>query len=80
MMPDLLHQPEIAYSYIVGVKYARRDATGADIDALKAEATIQLQRYAADPKVHETKGQTELRLVTLVFKGWELAVCEATLA
>ncbi|WP_455621899.1 ATP-binding protein [Parabacteroides sp.] len=80
MMPDLLHQPEIAYSYIVEVKYARRDATGADIDALKAEAAIQLQRYAADPKVHETKGQTELRLVTLVFKGWELAVCEATLA
>lgn len=80
MMPDLIHQPEIAFSYIVEVKYARRDASGADIEALRAEAGIQLRRYAADPKVDATKGDTELRLVTLVFKGWELAVCEATLA
>ncbi len=76
MMPDLIHQPEIAFSYIVEVKYARRDASEADIEALIAEAAIQLRRYAADPKVHATKGDTELRLVTLVFKGWELAVCE----
>lgn len=80
MMPDLIHQPEIAFSYIVEVKYAKRDASGADIEALRAEAAIQLRRYAADPKVDATKGDTELRLVTLVFKGWELAVCEATLA
>ncbi len=78
MMPDLIHQPEIAFSYIVEVKYARRDASEADIEALIAEAAIQLRRYAADPKVHATKGDTELRLVTLVFKGWELAVCEMT--
>ena len=80
MMPDLIHQPDIAFSYIVEVKYARRDASEADIEALRAEAAQQLRRYAADPKVHATKGDTELRLVTLVFKGWELAVCEMDLA
>lgn len=80
MMPDLIHQPDIAFSYIVEVKYARRDASEADIEALRAEASQQLRRYAADPKVHATKGDTELRLVTLVFKGWELAVCEMDLA
>ena len=80
MMPDLIHQPEIGFSYIVEVKYARRDATETDIEALRAEAAIQLRRYAADPKVHATKGDTELRLVTLVFKGWKLAVCEMDLA
>ncbi|MDD2953570.1 MAG: AAA family ATPase [Parabacteroides sp.] len=77
MMPDLLHQPEIAYSYIVEVKYAKRDATQTEIDALNAEAALQLKRYADDPKVHQTKGETQLLLVTLVFKGWELAVCDA---
>lgn len=76
MMPDLLHQPEIAYSYIVEVKYARRDASEAEIDTLKQNATRQLLRYAADEKVQKTKGGTQLGLITLVFKGWELAVIE----
>ena len=76
MMPDLLHQPEIAYSYIVEVKYARRDASEADIALLKQEAAEQLKRYAADEKVLRTKGHTELGFITLVFKGWELVVAE----
>lgn len=76
MMPDLLHQPDIAYSYIVEVKYAHRDATEANIEALRREAAVQLQRYAADPLVAQTKGNTCLGLITLVFKGWELVVCE----
>lgn len=76
MMPDLLHQPDIAYSYIVEVKYAKRDASDAEIDALRRDAIVQLQRYAADPLVAKTKGNTTLGLITLVFKGWELVVCE----
>lgn len=76
MMPDLLHQPDIAYSYIVEVKYAKRDASDAGIDALRRDAIVQLQRYAADPLVAKTKGNTTLGLITLVFKGWELVVCE----
>ena len=76
MMPDLLHQPDIAYSYIVEVKYARRDASDADIALLKRDAAEQLRRYAADEKVLRTKGHTRLGLITLVFKGWELVVLE----
>ncbi len=76
MMPDLIHQPEIAYSYIVEVKYANRDASSAEIEVLKSEATKQLHRYADDPKVQQTKGHTLLRLITLVFRGWTLEVCE----
>lgn len=76
MMPDLLRQPDIAYSYIVEVKYARRDASEADIVALKQDASGQLLRYAADEKVQKTKGNTELDLITVVFKGWELVVVE----
>lgn len=76
MMPDLLRQPDIAYSYIVEVKYARRDASEADIAALKQEAAGQLLRYAADEKVLKTKGNTELGLITVIFKGWELVIVE----
>ena len=76
MMPDLLHQSDIAYSYIVEVKYARRDASDADIALLKRDAAEQLRRYAADEKVLRTKGNTRLGLITLVFKGWELVVLE----
>ena len=76
MMPDLLHQPEIAYSYIVEVKYAKRDASEVEIAALKKEAAEQLVRYAADEKVLRTKGGTKLELITLVFKGWELIIAE----
>lgn len=72
MMPDLLRQPNIAYSYIVEVKYAKRDASEAEIADLKQEAAKQLVRYAQDEKVLRTKGNTKLGLITLVFKGWEL--------
>ena len=76
MMPDLQRQPDIAYSYIVEVKYAHRDASEAKIAQLKQEAAEQLARYAADENVLRTKGGTELGLITLVFKGWELVVAE----
>lgn len=76
MMPDLVRQPDIAYSYIVEVKYARRDASEADIASLKQEAAEQLMRYAADEKVSRTKGNTKLGLITIVFKGWEMVVME----
>lgn len=76
MMPDLIHQPEIVYSYIVEVKYAKHDAKPAEIAALQREAAAQVHRYAASEKIAQTKGNTQLRLLVLVFKAWELAVCE----
>jgi hypothetical protein len=76
MMPDLVRQPDIVYSYIVEVKYARRDTSDADIALLKRDAAEQLRRYADDGKVARTKGNTRLGLITLVFKGWELVALE----
>lgn len=72
MMPDLLHQPDIAYSYIIEVKYLRREATNTELSKVKQEASEQLLRYAADTQVQRTKGDTRLCLITLIFKGWEL--------
>ena len=77
MMPDLVRQPEIAFSYLVEVKYARRDATEEEMAALKEQAAGQLRRYSQDGKIRKGIGHTRLILLTLVFKGWELVSAEA---
>lgn len=76
MMPDLLRHPEVKYSYLVEVKYVRRDTSDEEISNQRAHAREQLQRYACDEKIQCSKGGTQLVLLTLVFKGWELAVVE----
>lgn len=76
MMPDLVRQPEIAYSYLVEVKYAKRDATDAAIEALRQEAAGQLIRYSTDERIARTRGGTQLIGLILVFKGWEMVVAE----
>ena len=76
MQPDLLRQPDIAYSYIVEVKYAKRDASDAVIVTLKEEAERQLRNYTTDEKVIRSKGNTKLEFITVVFKGWEMTVLE----
>lgn len=52
------------------------DAKPAEIAALQREAAAQVHRYAASEKIAHTKGNTQLRLLILVFKAWELVVCE----
>lgn len=37
----------------------------------------QLRRYTTDEKVQKSKGHTKLRLITLIFRGWELETVEA---
>lgn len=76
MLPDLQRQPDIAYSYLVEVKYACRNAGPVEISALKEQAAEQLRRYAADEKVQKSKGHTKLRLLILIFRGWELGTEE----
>ena len=76
MMPDRLHQPLIAYSYIVKVTYLRVAASDGDFEDLRNEAVGQLQRYAADPLVAQTKYLTQLGLILLIFRGKYLELCE----
>ncbi|GBU07112.1 hypothetical protein AwDysgo_04430 [Bacteroidales bacterium] len=60
------------YSYIVEIKYLKRDAKDIDIAKMQNEASEQLRRYAADPKVGASLGNTQLRLVGVIMKGWEV--------
>ncbi|GBU08192.1 hypothetical protein AwDysgo_15230 [Bacteroidales bacterium] len=66
---------DMKYSYILEIKYIKRDAKDTEstkIAKMREEASEQLLRYAADPKVVATLGSTQLKLIGVVMKGWEL--------
>lgn len=66
----------IEYAYLMEVKYAKADEPDSRIEFLKTEARKQLLQYAADPIVTNTIGSAKLRLITLVFRTWQLEVME----
>ncbi|GBU08075.1 hypothetical protein AwDysgo_14060 [Bacteroidales bacterium] len=70
--PNVYLHPEMLYSYIVEIKYLKRDAKDIDITKMRSDASEQLRRYAADPKVGASLGSTQLRLVGVIMKGWEV--------
>jgi hypothetical protein len=80
LQPRLLQQPGIVYSYCIEVKYAKRDASDAEIEQLVSAAKLQLSRYASSPWIHHDKGNTQLINLVLVFKGWQLVKVEKTSA
>ena len=80
---DLYFQPfigkygdEIKYSYLMELKYLKREANDSAIDPAVKEAREQLLNYEKDDIVQKTKGNTQLKKVLLVFKGWELVAKE----
>ena len=79
---DFYFQPVkagIKYAYLLEVKYAKHNASSAEIETLVQEAREQLLKYAADPMVEQTKGDAELKLIIVVFKAWELGAMEEVL-
>lgn len=76
LQPRLLQLPDMAYSYCIEVKYAKRDAADMEIEKLTADAKTQLKQYAASEWILQDKGTTELKCIVLVFKGWKLVKVE----
>lgn len=76
LQPRLLQLPDMVYSYCIEVKYAKRDASDAEIEKLLSNAKIQLKQYAASEWIHQDKGTTELKSIALVFQGWKLVRVE----
>lgn len=70
------HIQGIEYGYLMEVKCMKRSDPESLISTLKAEARSQLLRYVSDPIVKETIGTAQLKLITLVFRGWELTEME----
>ncbi|MEG1543570.1 MAG: AAA family ATPase [Tannerellaceae bacterium] len=78
---DFYFQPnptltDISYAYLLEVKYAKADDPESRIATLKAEAAEQLLKYANDPIVTTTIGAAKLRLITVVFRTWEVVAME----
>lgn len=72
LQPRLLQLPDMAYSYCIEVKYAKRDATDTEVEQLLTDAKTQLKQYAASEWIRQDKGNTELKSIALVFRGWQL--------
>ena len=73
LMPNLANYPDMQYSYLVELKYLKHDDTTTDVEAKLQEAEEQLRRYAADEKVLGSIGNTRLRLLAAVYRGWQPA-------
>jgi hypothetical protein len=59
-------KPDIKYEYIFEIKYAKTDATKAEIDAKFTEAESQIQKYKKDTRF---AGRDDIRFVAIVFEG-----------
>ena len=64
------------YTYLLEVKYAKADASEKDICALADDAREQLIRYSKDECVAEAREKGSLKLITVVWRSWELALLE----
>ena len=64
------------FTYLLEVKYAKAGASEKEIRALADEAREQLLRYSEDELVAEAKAKGELKLITIVWRSWELALLE----
>lgn len=81
---DFFFQPsarlaDMKFAYLLEVKYLKRDEPESRIASLKADARAQLLKYASDKYVTSTIGNAKLRLITVVFRGWELVEMEEVL-
>lgn len=63
---------DLEYAYLLEVKYLKRDEPDSRIATLKADAHEQLLKYASDEIVTNTIGNAKLKLITVVFRGWEI--------
>lgn len=71
LMPRLGRYPDMQYSYVIELKYLKREDKTTSVENLLEEAEKQLRRYASDEKVKQSTGGTRLRLLVAVYQGWE---------
>ena len=64
------------YTYLLEVKYAKAGASEKEIRALADDAREQLIRYSKDECVAEAREKGGLKLTTIVWRSWELALME----
>ena len=63
------------YTYLLEVKYAKAGASEKEIRMLADDAREQLIRYSGD-ECGGSPGERGLKLITVVWRSWELALVE----
>jgi len=77
MVPFLSKFPDLEYSYLIELKYISRSEYSENILQEKIKkAQDQLDKYAESDRVRNSIGNTQLKRIVLVYKGWELDYCE----
>ena len=80
LMPDLQRYPMVAHSYILELKYLKKEANASEADEQWSQAVVQIQRYAKSEKVNQMTAHTRLHLLVLQIQGFDLIRCEEVVA
>jgi hypothetical protein len=76
LLPNKTQHPDVAHSYLIELKYAKVDATEAEMEAQRIEGRAQLLRYAQDRVARHLAEGTTMHLLLLQFRTWEETVYE----
>lgn len=80
LMPDLQRYAEVKHSYILELKYLPSKESEEKAAAQWQEAVSQIRRYGEGPRVRQLVQGTELHLIVMQFRGWELERMEEVTA
>lgn len=72
LMPDLMRYAEVKHSYILELKYLSSKDSEEKAAVQWQEAVSQIRRYGEGPRVRQLVQGTELHLIVMQFRGWEL--------
>ena len=77
--PFVARYPTMRHGYAIELKYLKREDDDDEARAAAAvrEAVDQLRRYLADERLARQYPSVRFTGLALVFRGWELARCEA---
>lgn len=68
------------YVYLLEVKYCKAGSSDAEVRSLANEAHEQLLRYSEDEMVAQARSSGKLKLITIVWRSWELALMEEVIS
>ncbi|MDO4165166.1 MAG: ATP-binding protein [Bacteroides sp.] len=76
LMPDRVRYPQTAHSYILELKYLSANDSDDKAEAQWIEAVEQIRRYVMDGKVIQMCAGTQLHLIIMQFRTYELVRME----
>ena len=68
------------YTFLLEVKYCKAGSSDAEVRTLVDEAKEQLLKYSRDEMVAEARKNGKLKLITLIWRSWELTLREEVAA